>query len=45
MLFHKAAVKAINRQRSCYVMDTAVAHHAKQQDRNKYVKTLDKSTK
>jgi hypothetical protein len=45
VLFHKAAVQASCRERASSVIDMAVAYHAKQQDRTKYIKSLDKNAK
>lgn len=45
VLFHKAAVKASSRERASRVVDMAVAYHAKQQDRNNYIKQIEKSAK
>ena len=45
ILFHKTAVIASGRERASKVIDMAVAYHAKQQDRTKYIKSLDKNAK
>ena len=43
LLFHSLAVQHALRERAGLVLDIAVAQHAKQNDRNNYIKKLEQA--